>query len=72
MGPSIDITERKRAEEEHERLRQLEADLAHMNRLTTMGELTASITHEINQPLAAIVSQSEAAFAVPEPRRPRS
>ena len=33
-----------------------------MNRLTTMGELTASITHEINQPLAAIVTQSEAAL----------
>ena len=62
VGAVIDITERKRAEGEHERLRQLEADLAHMNRLTTMGELTASITHEINQPLAAIVSQSEAAL----------
>jgi PAS domain S-box-containing protein len=62
VGAIIDITERKRAEREHERLRQLEADLAHMNRLTTMGELTASIAHEINQPLAAIVAQSEAAL----------
>jgi C4-dicarboxylate-specific signal transduction histidine kinase len=62
VGAVIDITERKRAEGEHERLRQLEADLAHMNRLTTMGELTASIAHEINQPLAAIVTQSEAAL----------
>jgi CheY-like chemotaxis protein len=62
VGAIIDITERKRAEGEHERLRQLEADLAHMNRLTTMGELTASIAHEINQPLAAIVTQSEAAL----------
>ena len=62
VGAVIDITERKRAEGEHERLRQLEADLAYMNRLTTMGELTASITHEINQPLAAIVTQSEAAL----------
>ena len=61
VGAVIDITERKRAEGEHERLRQLEADLAHMNRLTTMGELTASIAHEISQPLAAIVTQSEAA-----------
>ena len=42
VGAVIDITERKRAEAEHERLRQLEADLARMNRLTTMGELTAS------------------------------
>jgi C4-dicarboxylate-specific signal transduction histidine kinase len=62
VGAVIDITERKRAEAEHERLRQLEADLARMNRLTTMGELTASIAHEINQPLAAIVTQSEAAL----------
>jgi PAS domain S-box-containing protein len=62
VGAVIDITERKRAEGEHERLRQLEADLAHMNRLTTMGELTASIAHEINQPLAAIVAQSAAAL----------
>jgi PAS domain S-box-containing protein len=62
VGAVIDITERKRAEGEHERLRQLEADLAHMNRLTTMGELTASIAHEINQPLASIVTQSEAAL----------
>jgi signal transduction histidine kinase len=56
VGAVIDITERKRAEGEHERLRQLEADLAHMNRLTTMGELTASIAHELNQPLTAIVT----------------
>jgi C4-dicarboxylate-specific signal transduction histidine kinase len=62
VGAAIDITERKRAEAEHEKLRQLEADLAHMNRLTTLGELTASIAHEINQPLAAIVTQSEAAL----------
>jgi PAS domain S-box-containing protein len=62
VGAVIDITERKRAEWEHERLRQLEAELAHMNRLTTMGQLTASIAHEINQPLAAIVTQSEAAL----------
>ncbi len=62
VGAVIDVTERKRAESEHERLRQLEAELAHMNRLTTMGELTASIAHEINQPLAAIVTQSEAAL----------
>ena len=62
VGAVMDVTERKRAEEERERLRQLEADLAHMNRLTTIGELTASIAHEVNQPLAAIVAQSEAAL----------
>ena len=48
-----DITERKRAEEERERLRQLEADLARINRMSMMGELAASLGHEINQPIAA-------------------
>jgi signal transduction histidine kinase len=45
--------ERKLAREERERLRQLQADLAHINRVTTMGELTASLAHEIKQPIAA-------------------
>jgi PAS domain S-box-containing protein len=49
-GSSTDITERKRAEES---LRQAQADLAHINRMTTMGELTASLAHEVNQPIAA-------------------
>src|SRR6202166_2619771 len=53
VGTVIDITERKRAEEERERLRQSQADLARVNRVTTMGELTASLAHEVNQPLAA-------------------
>ena len=53
VGAVTDITERKRAEEERERLRQLEADLAHMNRVSMMGELTASLAHEIKQPIAA-------------------
>ena len=56
---AVDITERKLAEEA---LRDARADLERMARLTTMGELTASIAHEINQPLAAIVTQSEAAL----------
>ena len=58
-GVAVDITERKLAEES---LRDARADLERMARLTTMGELTASIAHEINQPLAAIVTQSEAAL----------
>jgi PAS domain S-box-containing protein len=58
-GVVVDITERKRAEEA---LREARADLEQMARLTTMGELTASIAHEINQPLAAVVTQSEAAL----------
>ena len=50
--------ERKRAEEERERLRQAHADLARVNRVTTMGELTASLAHEVNQPIAAAVTNA--------------
>jgi PAS domain S-box-containing protein len=50
---ALDLTERRRAEQERERLRQLQAHLAHLNRVTTMGELAASIAHEIKQPIAA-------------------
>jgi len=53
VGASIDVTERKRADEERERLRQVQADLAHLSRVTTMGELTASLAHEIKQPITA-------------------
>jgi PAS domain S-box-containing protein len=60
LSLALDITDRKRAEEERERLRQLEADLAHINRVSVMGELTASIAHEINQPLSGIVSNASA------------
>jgi len=59
-GVATDIEDRKRAEEERERLRQLEADLAHLNRLNIMGELTASIAHEVNQPLSGVVSNASA------------
>jgi PAS domain S-box-containing protein len=55
-----DITERKRAEEERERLRQLEADLAHINRVSMMGELAASLGHEITQPIAAAAMNARA------------
>jgi PAS domain S-box-containing protein len=58
IGSNVDITERKRAEEERERLRQIQADLAHINRVTTMGELTASLAHEIKQPIAAAVTDA--------------
>jgi PAS domain S-box-containing protein len=50
--------ERKLAREERERLRQAQADLAHINRVTTMGELTASLAHEVNQPIAAAVTSA--------------
>jgi signal transduction histidine kinase/CheY-like chemotaxis protein len=60
VGAVMDITERKRAEQERERLRQLEADLAHMNRVSMMGELAASLAHEIKQPIAAAAINGEA------------
>jgi PAS domain S-box-containing protein len=50
--------ERKLAREERERLRQAQADLAHANRVTTMGELTASVAHEVNQPIAASLTNA--------------
>jgi PAS domain S-box-containing protein len=53
VGTSVDVTERKRVDQERERLRQLQADLARVTRVTTMGELTASLAHEVNQPIAA-------------------
>jgi PAS domain S-box-containing protein len=49
-GTGIDIEDRKEAEES---LRKAQADLAHVNRVTTMGELTATLAHEVNQPIAA-------------------
>jgi PAS domain S-box-containing protein len=56
MGSSTDITERRQAEES---LRQAQADLARVNRVTTMGELTASLAHEVNQPIAAAVTNAK-------------
>jgi C4-dicarboxylate-specific signal transduction histidine kinase len=53
----MDITATKQAEE---KLHSAQAELAHMTRLTTLGELTASIAHEVNQPLAAVVANAEA------------
>ena len=50
--------ERKLAREERERLRQTQEDLAHINRVTTMGELTASLAHEIKQPITAAVTNA--------------
>ena len=55
VGTVFDVTERKQAEEERERLRQAQADLARINRVTMMGELTASLAHEIKQPISAAV-----------------
>ena len=51
----IDITERKRAELERQKLLQLQADLAHVNRISLMGELAASLSHELKQPVTAAI-----------------
>jgi signal transduction histidine kinase len=61
-GVATDIEDRKRAEHERERLARLEAELARVNRLTTMGELTASISHQVRQPLAATVMNANTAL----------
>jgi C4-dicarboxylate-specific signal transduction histidine kinase len=60
----VDLTERRRAEEDlrqsEQRYRKAQMELAHVNRVTTMGQLTASIAHEVNQPIAAAVTSADA------------
>ena len=56
VGTIIDVTDRRQAEKERERLREAQADLAHVSRMTAMGELTASLAHEVNQPITAAVN----------------
>jgi PAS domain S-box-containing protein len=56
IGTIMDVTERKGAEEA---LRRAQAELAHISRVTTMGELTASLAHEVNQPIAASVTNAK-------------
>ena len=62
----VDLTGRKRAEAEaregERRYRDAQMDLVHANRLATMGQLTASIAHEVNQPIAAVVTNAHAAL----------
>ena len=55
LGAVMDVTERKRAEEA---LREAQANLARVSRVTTIGELTASLAHEVNQPIAAAVTSA--------------
>ena len=57
VGTVMDVTERKQGEEA---LRRSQAELAHVTRVTTLGEMTASIAHEINQPLSGIVTNGNA------------
>jgi PAS domain S-box-containing protein len=62
----LDLTERKRAEavarESERRYREMQMEVAHANRVATMGQLTASIAHEVNQPIAGAVFNAEAAL----------
>jgi PAS domain S-box-containing protein len=58
VGTPVDVTERKRAEEAY---REAQLELAHANRVATMGQLTASIAHEVNQPITAAITYALAA-----------
>jgi PAS domain S-box-containing protein len=66
VGTAMDITERKLAEEEvresERRYREVQMELARANRVAAMGQLTASIAHEVNQPIAATVTNAQAAL----------
>ena len=59
-GTLTDIEDRKHAEEERQRLHRLQSELAHINRVSTMGEFAASIAHELKQPIAATITNGSA------------
>lgn len=59
-GVSTDVTAAIRTDQAEQALREAQSELAHVTRVTTLGELTASIAHEINQPLAAVISNADA------------
>ena len=61
-GTGNDVTAAVRADHAEAALRQVQAELAHVTRVTTLGELAASIAHEVNQPIAAVVTNAEAAL----------
>jgi PAS domain S-box-containing protein len=72
LGGAIDITDRIRAQE---RLQQVQADFAHAARLSMLGEIAASIAHEVNQPLAAVMTNGETGLRWldrPEPNIPKA
>jgi PAS domain S-box-containing protein len=70
----LDLTERRRAEaearESERRYREMQMELAHANRVATTGQLTASIAHEVNQPIAATVTNAQAALRWLDARPP--
>jgi C4-dicarboxylate-specific signal transduction histidine kinase len=59
-GTGTDVTAEVRADRAETELRKVQARLAHVSRVTTLGELTASLAHEVNQPLAGVVSSADA------------
>jgi PAS domain S-box-containing protein len=58
IGSVVDITDRKHAEGERDKLRALEADLAHINRVSMLGEFAASLAHELKQPLTGLITNA--------------
>jgi PAS domain S-box-containing protein len=58
VGTGMDVTEQELLEQERERIRQLETDLAHTNRVSMLGEMAASLAHEIKQPIAAAITSA--------------
>jgi PAS domain S-box-containing protein len=74
IGTVMDITGRKRAEAEardsERRYRELQMEMAHANRVATMGQLSASIAHKINQPIAGVITNANAGLRWLGARRP--
>jgi len=70
VGVVVDVSDTRRAEQERERLHRAQADLSHINRISTMGELTASLAHEIKQPIGAAVTNAEACLRLLHRDRP--
>jgi C4-dicarboxylate-specific signal transduction histidine kinase len=74
VGAIIDVTDRKLAEQKlrnaEEALRLAQADLAHASRVNTMGELTAALAHEVNQPITAAVANANACLRFLAAERP--
>src|SRR3984885_14402407 len=70
VGTGIDVTEQELIEQERERSRQLETELAHTNRVSMLGEMAASLAHEIKQPIAAAVANAGACLGFLAGERP--